>query len=69
MKLTHDQIKIAAKLYLKYSVPLDQLPYTTTFEKMLTDFAKESGLTITLMDFYTGLMNLRKAGKLGKLNR
>lgn len=67
MKFTHEQTKIVAKLYLKYSISLDQLPYTETFERMLTDFAKETGLTVTLRDFYTGLMNLRKAGKLGRI--
>lgn len=69
MKLTHSQNQIASKLYQNHGTPLDKLPYTTMFERMLTVFAKETGLTLSLRDFYVILINLRKAGKLGKTRK
>lgn len=75
MKFTHDQMKVVARLYHKYQVPLDQLPYTETIEQMFAEFCQNStrnpitGETITLRDFWMGLLNLRKAGELGKLQK
>jgi len=69
MKFTHAQTKVVARLYLEYGVPVDQLPYTETIEQMLTDFAKQTGLTLTLREFYLGMINLRKAGSLGRLQK
>lgn len=68
MKLNHSEIKVVARLYLTYGVPLDQLPYTETIEYMLTEFAKQTQRTLTLREFWTSLLSLRKAGKLGKTN-
>jgi len=69
MTFTHEETKVVAKLYLQYGIPLDQLPYTKIFEQMTTDFAKQTQKILTLKEFYSALLKLRKAGKLGKLKR
>lgn len=69
MNFPASKIDIVKQLYRRYAIPLDKLPYTGQFEQMLADFAKESKMVLTLRQFYTGLLKLRKSGKLGKLTR
>lgn len=68
MNFPASKISIVKRLYQKYGIPLDKLPYTTEFEEMMAEFAKESRMVLNLKMFYTGLLKLRKSGKLGKLN-
>ena len=68
MILPASKVSIVKRLYRKYGVPLDKLPYTTEFERMIGEFAGETKMAFTLREFYTELLRLRKSGQLGKLN-
>lgn len=69
LTLRTTMIPVAKRLYQETGVPLDRLPYTDVFEKMLGAFTRETKLILTLREFYTELLKLRKFGQLGKLNR
>lgn len=67
MKFTHEEMKVVAKLYYLYKMPMDQLPYTETFELMFADFMRQTNRTMSLRQFYLGCLNFRKSGELGKM--
>ena len=62
-----EDAEIACNMYLNADVPLDKLPYTQQFERMLTTFARKADMTLTLGEFYRAYLKLRNAGKLPKL--
>jgi hypothetical protein len=45
------------------------LPYTETIENMFADFARQINRPITLREFWLGLLNIRKAGQLGRITK
>lgn len=57
------------RLYRRCPLSVDQLPYTTEFEKLYKAFRDNSGKELTRPEFYRALTNLRKKGVLARKGR
>ena len=68
-KLTPKQSEVVKRLYQEFNEPVDQLPYTRLFEKMVSTFTARTQRVITLRQFWMAILYMRKQGTLGKLAR
>lgn len=65
-KISTQQLAALIKLYYEQDLPLDKLPYTQQFDKIVTDFQKEFDDKHDHHFLYMTLIRLRKNGRLAR---
>ncbi|MHA2279673.1 MAG: hypothetical protein ACXAC5_02100 [Promethearchaeota archaeon] len=64
---TPAEVRILRELYQQHHTPLDRLPYTHSFDRLISEFSIQSKRVVASRDVWMMLLYLRKQGTLGRL--
>ena len=69
IRLCDEHKELLNELYLRTKKTLDDLPYTEEFERLHASFLNRTGLNLDRHDVWLAIVNIRKAGRLGRKKR